>query len=50
MKCSIELKNMFGIYLAVSHIHGSVLMNGDDFIFNITGRWKQSISVLESFR
>jgi len=50
VKCSIELKNMFGIYLAVSHIHGSVLMNGDDFIFIITGRWKYSISVLGSFR
>jgi hypothetical protein len=50
VKCSIEFKNVLGIYLAVSHIHGSVLMHGDDFIFIMTGWWKHSISVLGSFR
>ena len=36
MKCSIEVKTVLGIYL-VSHIHGSVLMHGDDFVSIIRG-------------
>jgi hypothetical protein len=35
--CSIEAKNLLGICFAVSHLLGSVLMYGDDFIFIMTG-------------
>jgi hypothetical protein len=50
VKCSIEVKNVSGIYLAALHIHGSVLMHGDDTLFIITGWWKSSILVHGSFR
>ena len=50
VKCSIEVKNVSGIYLAALYIHGSVLMHGDDYLFIITRWWKHSISVLRFFR
>jgi hypothetical protein len=38
--CSIEVKNLMGIYFAVSQLLGSVLMHGGDFVFIITGCWE----------